>query len=109
MITTVQGMKYNFEIVLQNKASDCLFFIRVICKSTRRVSCINNLNVILSAFNIEIDDPKVEDSMWIVTGKEACNLEEAGKRLLSDSFFLNYLERQLDEDRMLGEWENKAG
>ena len=108
MIITINGDRYNFEIVSQDKENDFLFFIRAICKSTQRFSCINNLNTVLSEFNIEIDDPKVSDSTWIVKKEEALYLEETAREFLSSSFFLGYVEKQLDEDRFLGEWENKV-
>ena len=108
MTISIQGRKYNFEIVLQNERNDFYFFIRAICKSTKRVSCINNLNTILSEFNVEVDDPKFWDSTWLVTREEALYLEETAREFLSGSFFLDYVEKRLDEDRVLGEWENKV-
>ncbi len=101
----VQSEKYNFEIVSEDE--DSYFFIKAIDIHTGRYSCINNLNAILSEFNIGIDDPKVEDSMWVLTKEDACYLEKTAKQILSDPSFRDYLERQLDEDRMSGEWENK--
>ena len=106
MTISIQGRKYNFEVVSQNERNAFYFFIRAICKSTKRVSCINNLNTILSEFNIEVDDPKFWDSTWVVTREEAYNLEGKAKQFLSDSFFRDYIESHLDEDRMAGEWEN---
>jgi len=108
MIIFVQGRKYNFEIVSHNGRKDFCFFIRAICKSTKRTSCINNLNTILSEFNVELDDPKFLDSTWVVTREEAYNLEGKAKQFLSDSSFRDYIESHLDEDRALGEWENIA-
>jgi len=109
MITAIRGGKYNFEIVSQNKGWDSCFFIRAICKSTGRVSCINNLNAVLSEFNIGIDDPKGADSTWLVTEEETHYLEKTAKQFLASLLFVDYLERQLDEDRSLGEWENIRG
>ena len=108
MTIFIQGSKYDFEIVSQNKKNDFCFFIRAICKSTKRTSCINNLNIILSEFNVEVDDPKYQDSSWVVTKKEACNLEAKGNQFLSESSFRDYIESCLDEDRAVGEWENVA-
>ena len=108
MITKIQREKYNFEIVSENEGEDVCFFIKAIDRHTRRFSCINNLNMTLSEFDVDIDDPNFEDSMWVVTKKEAGRLEAIAKQLLSDSHFSNYLERKLDEDRMAGEWENKT-
>ena len=108
MTISIQGRKYNFEIVARNGRNDFYFFIRAICKSTKRVSCINNLNTILSEFNIEVDAPKFWDSTWVTTREEAYNLEGKAKQFLSDSSFRDYIESHLDEDRALGEWENIA-
>jgi hypothetical protein len=106
MIVIIQGKKYNFEIISQREGQDYCFFLRVNSKSSGRTSCINNLNVILSEFGVEIEDPKVADSMWIVTKEEARYFSNTAIQFLSDISFLDYIEKQLDEDRMLGEWEN---
>ena len=102
----IKGQKYNFEIASYNGKEDFCFFIRAICKSTRRFSCINNLNAILSVFEIDVNDPKVADSMWVVTESMVYKFVDIMRQFLSDVSCLNYLERQLDEDRTLGEWEN---
>lgn len=104
-MNTIFGSKYRFEIVSYETVTDC-FFIRAKCKFTGRFSCINNLNPILSKFNIDMNDAKAEDSMWRVTKSEAQNYVAIAKEFLSDTSFLTYLEDQLDEDRRLGEWEN---
>lgn len=106
MITKIQGKKYSFEVVSQEQEIEFCFFIRAIDKLTRRASCINNLNTILSEFSMEVDDPKVADSTWVVTKEDARRLQETAKDFLSSSSFLHYLERRLDEDRKCGEWEN---
>lgn len=107
MITKIKGRKYCFEVISENEDEDLCFFIKAIDKLTGRYSCINNLNVILSEFNIGIDDPKIEDSMWVLTKEDTRHLEKTAKQFLSDSSFRNYLEKRLDEDRTLGEWENQ--
>ena len=107
MITKIEGRKYGFEVISENEDEVFCFFIKAMDKLTGRYSCINNLNAILSEFNIGIDDPKIEDSMWVLTKEDACYLEKTAKQFLSDPSFRDYLEQQLDEDRMSGEWENK--
>ena len=107
MITEIEGEKYNYEIVSENEDEDSCFFIKAMDKFTGRFSCINNLNAILSEFSIGIDDPKNEDSMWVLTKEDARHLGETARQILSDPSFRNYLEKQLDEDMTLGEWENK--
>jgi len=105
-MTTIQGKKYNFEIVSYHRRIGFCFFIRAKCKSTGRFSCINNLNAILSELGVDLDDPKFADSMWVVTKNESHEFVKTAKEFLSNSYFLNYLERKLDEDREAGEWEN---
>jgi hypothetical protein len=109
MRTYIHGRNYNFEIVLESGRKDSCFYIRAICKYSKRTSCINNLNIILSELNVDIDAPKYQDSSWLVTKREAKNLAVEGKSLLFDSSFRDYIESRLDEDRAQGEWENIAG
>jgi hypothetical protein len=71
-------------------------------------ACINNLNAVLSELNVNVNNPKFSDSTWVVTKDEVSYFEDVAKRFLSDPSFLDYLERKLDEDRLLGEWENKS-
>jgi hypothetical protein len=108
MITKISGAKYRFEIVSEKNEQDFSFFIKAKSKSTGRFSCINNLNVVLSELNVDINDPKFSDSKWVVTKDESNYFETVAKRFLFDPSFFDYLERKLDEDRMLGEWENKS-
>ncbi|MGB3479825.1 MAG: hypothetical protein WBB67_11775 [bacterium] len=107
MITKIEGEKYNYEIGSENEDKDSCFFIKAMDKLTGKFSCINNLNAILSEFNVGIDDPKVEDSMWVLTKEDTRHLKETARQFLSDPSFRDYLERQLDKDRTLGEWENQ--
>lgn len=109
MITTIRGRKYTLEVISKREGQDYCFFIRANNKSTGRTSCINNLNAILSEFGIETGDPKVADSTWIVTKEEARYFSDTATQFLSDKTSLDYMERKLDEDRMLGEWENTKG
>lgn len=110
MMMKYAGKKYLFEIASEEffekgkKKFD--FFIRARAVSTGRFSCINNLNAILSELDVNINNKKFCDSSWIVTKKESRKFTNRAKKLLSDSPFLECLERQLDEDRALGEWEN---
>jgi hypothetical protein len=106
MITMISGRKYNFQIVSQREGLDYSFFIRAESKSSGKTSCINNLNAILSEFGIGMEDPKVADSTWMVNKEEAQYFSDTATQFLSDIAFLDYIERKLDEDRMLGEWEN---
>lgn len=106
MINLIQGLTYNFEVVWNNENQENQFLIRAIEKSTGRSSCINNLNAVLSEFDIDIDDPKSEDSSWIVTKDEAKRFYNIANCFLVDKRFRDYIERHLDEDRLCGEWAN---
>jgi hypothetical protein len=106
MIIKIPGRKYNFEIVSKNGGQNVCFYIKSICKSTKRTSCINNLNAILSELDVDHTKPKFFDSMWVVSRKEASHFVNTAKSILADPIFLNYLEKRLDEGRFEGEWEN---
>jgi len=103
----IQGKQYDFEIVSHNGRYLFCFYIRAICKFTKRTSCITNLNPVLSELGIDSINPKYADSMWEVTEKEAERFVKSAVGFLSDSAFLNYLEGKLDNDRRGGEWENR--
>jgi len=102
----IQGNNYNYKIISNNNTEITCFCIKAICKPTDRFSCINNLNTVLSELNVDIEDPKYEDSSWTVTEKEAKNFYKTSYQFLTDPGFVEYLEKRLDEDRMCGEWEN---
>ncbi|NQS97006.1 MAG: hypothetical protein HQ591_00985 [candidate division Zixibacteria bacterium] len=103
----IPGNKYNFEIVCQNCGESYQFYIRALCKSTGRYSCINNLNTILSELEIDTDDSNFEDSTWIVDQDEAKYFTRVTEEIITDITYRDYLEHRLDEDRILGEWENR--
>jgi len=102
MIVSIQGKKYNFEIV----AVDDCFYIKAKHKFTGRFSCINNLNTILSALKANVDDEKFGDSFWILSKNKVRKFEKVAREILSHKEFRDYLEEKLDEDRECGEWEN---
>ncbi len=103
---TIQGGKYSFGIFSEKEEQDCCFFVRAIAKPSRKSSCINNLNAMLSEFGIDIEDPRFADSQWVVSKEKAQQFSDIATEALSNRSFLEYIERQLDEDRSLGEWEN---
>ncbi len=106
MVINIQGEKYLFNIVSLKERQLGSFYIRATCKLTRRTSCINNLNPILSEFNIDSANQKFVDSMWEVSITEASHFVNISKKIFSSKSFLNYLENKLDDDRDAGEWEN---
>ena len=106
MTIVIEGGKYSFNILLQREGGNYHFRLKATSKFTGRTSCINNLNAVLSEFGVDMDDPKVVDSSWIVVREEAQYYMDTATQFLFDRVFLDYLEERLDEDRMLGEWEN---
>lgn len=106
MTIKISGKRYRFEVASEGKKDNVLSFIRAIHKASKRTSCINNLNDVLSALEIEEVTNKFGDSSWIVSEKEARFFTETAKDFLSDKKFLDYLEMRLDKDRKCGEWEN---
>jgi len=113
LLGRIEGQRYRFEIFSEDEAGEqeVEFYIRAICKSTKRTSCINNLNEILSLlFDDEVehylDDKGYVDSSWVVPKNEAKKFTKIALKYLSNPSYINYLERKLDEDRDCGEWEN---
>lgn len=106
---TIEGKTYIFNIVSDINSEDISsFFIRAIDKSNRKSSCINNLNAILSLLDIDINDPKYNDSVWIVSKEEAEKFYNTAVEAISSTHFAEYIEKKLDEDREAGEWENTS-
>jgi hypothetical protein len=104
----VQGKRYIFEVGSYNETNeteDFCFYIKAICRTAGRFSCINNLNTILSELGVDWNDPKFADSMQVVTKDEAHKFANTANEFLSDSSFLNHLEKRLDDDRKAGELE----
>jgi len=106
MITKFPGKRYNFEIRVEKDQRTSAFSIRAISKDTGRYSSINNLNTILSELGVDNDNPKYNDSTWVLGVKEAERFSDVIKKYLASPRFVHYLERKLDEDRACGEWEN---
>jgi len=95
------------EIVSRNvKSARNTFYIRATHKSTRRTSCINNLNAILSELGVDSNKPEFADSMWEIPEKQAIRFVNISKDFLVSPVFRDYLENRLDEDRAEGEWAN---
>lgn len=106
-----EGMRYSFEVVLEDYGYDVKFYIRATCKKTKRTSCINNLNPVLSELltYFESDNyacyPEYRNTTWMIKKGKAKRFIKAATSFLSDSRYVSYLERKLDEDRFAGEYE----
>ncbi|NLI97036.1 hypothetical protein GX441_00055 [bacterium] len=101
MRKVIAGRKYIFTV----ESSNFSFYIEALEPTTRRFSYINNLNPILSIFNVSIDDPKVSESQWKVKPLTCAFYFQKAISFLSDLDSREYIEGVLDEDRSLGEWE----
>lgn len=110
---TISGINYNFNLIIEKAftPSEDLeifsFYIKATCKITNSFSCINNLNAIVSYFDIEDDDPRLENLIWYGSLSEIEDWASITYDFLSEEYSLYYLERRLNEDREEGEWENK--
>lgn len=102
MKTVIKGQNYNFCVV----ANEVQFYIEATHLASLRYSFINNLNTVLSEFNISMDDKKVSDSQWITSKRQSKLFFRKAKGLLSHKDYRDYVEKKLDEDRKCGEWEN---
>ncbi len=107
MIKTFSGFKYSFEVESQPYRELFSFTITAIHKETRRYSCINTLNQVLSEFNIGTDNPRAKESEWLLTKRESRDFLKIATHMFSDNKYLWSFESKLDEDRKCGEWENK--
>ena len=67
MKTIIKGQNYNFYII----ADGMKFYIKALHLASSRFSFINNLNAVLSEFNISVDDKKVSESQWLISKKQS--------------------------------------
>lgn len=100
------GINYNFKIIAGKKGKERIFSIRAVDKLTGRYSSINNLNSVLGELEVDIEDSRYYDSIWIVKNSEIDRLKSKVQCLFKNPCYLEYLEKCLDEDRECGEWEN---
>lgn len=102
MKTIIKGQNYKFCII----ADGMKFYIKSLHLASLRFSSINNLNAILSEFNISADDKKVSESQWLTSKKQGSLFFKKATKFLLNKSSRDYIERKLDEDRKCGEWEN---
>lgn len=106
MVTHIDGIRYKYKVVSRTKKEESYFLIEAIHCKTRRTSTISTLNPILSEFNLDVNDGKCKESVWLIEKTELNFLKETAIKFLSDRQFQKYLEKVLDEDRKQSEWEN---
>ena len=100
------GDKYLFEVESTPIAKGFAFVITAIDRSSGKRSHVNNLNGILSEFDLDEDDPRTEESDWWVSTREIDQFQVRAGEMLRSKYMLKQIESTLDEDRMLGEWSN---
>lgn len=102
MKTIIKGQSYNFCVVVDGAK----FYIKASHLASLRFSFINNLNAILSEFNISVNDKRISESQWVTSKKQSGLFFKKATRFLSGKISRDYIEKKLDEDRKCGEWEN---
>lgn len=105
MRTIIKGNNYNFYI-MEDRSS---FYIKASDRRFNRSSFINNLNVILSEFNISANDNLAPESQWELTRKQSILFFKKATKFLQNKNSRSFIEKKLDEDRECGEWENIGG
>jgi hypothetical protein len=100
------GDRYLFEVESIPVAKGFEFIVTAIDRNLGKRSHVNNLNGILSEFDLDEDDPRAEESSWYVSAKEIVRFHVIAGEMLRSKYHLKQIESTLDEDRMLGEWSN---
>jgi hypothetical protein len=98
--------KYFFEVTSRPIAEGIVFTITAIDRISGKRSDINNLNGIITAFDLEEDDPREEESDWLLSEKEIVDFQLTAGRILRSKRWLERIESELDDDRSQGEWAN---
>ncbi|MEW5718488.1 MAG: hypothetical protein AB1817_07680 [Chloroflexota bacterium] len=83
-----------------------MFSIKAIHRVSGRCSQINNLTAILSAFGIQDGARLVEEPDWTLTDRKLKQFQNMTAKIFQDQSALERIEAALQEDRMVGEWEN---
>lgn len=100
------GANYFFEIESLPVAEGIVFSITAIDRVSGKKSQINDLNSILSVFEVDEDDPRMEDKDWLFSPEKILDLELAAGEIFRDKRLLRKIESELDDDRREGEWAN---
>lgn len=99
--------KYELRVIKREVDGEVFFSIRAICRNSLKYSSINNLNTILSLLDVQLEDRQYEDSTWIIPRHKADTFSQIIHQAFNEGSFLAFLEKQLDDDRLEGEWENQ--
>ena len=102
----ITGINYSYKIETIGEDNSYCFSIYCQHKKSKRKSGITNLNFILSDIVSQVmDETEIEDS-WIDANKKQINkLFAVAIKCFEKKYWIEQLERNLDEDRIYGEWE----
>lgn len=102
MKKTYPGRRYIFEVESEHFKNKFYFSITAVHKKSKKYSCINTLNRILSDFGIDISDARKDYSEWLLSPNEHRSFQKKSQEYLTDPENIDYLESKLDEDRTYG-------
>lgn len=108
MKTKIFGRKYIYSIEYsQNK--NYYYEIWAFYKKTGQVSCITNLNYILSSYSTIFNDiNKYYETTWEFKDEyEVITIYTYAIKLFNCKDFIKILEYELDEDRNIGGWNSE--
>ena len=105
-VESFDGITYKFMIIMGTTGRRRIFSICAIDKETGHFSSVNNLNTIISLFEVDSEKARYEDSSWNLSSKECEKFRIIAMDAIKDNHFKHYLEEKLDADRNCGEWEN---
>jgi len=100
------GDEYLFEVESISVARGFVFTITAIDRKSGKRSHVNNLNGILSQFDIDEEDPRCEESDWLVSAKENEAFRIRAGEMFRSKPHVRQIEAALDDDRMQSEWAN---
>jgi hypothetical protein len=100
------GENYFFEVENSLITEGVAFSITAIDRFSGKCSQVNNLNAILSQFDFEEDDPRMEESDWVLSADEYEDFQATAEEIFRSKYTLEYIESNLDDDRREGEWAN---
>ena len=91
-------------------SKDGYFEVKAVDKLTRRYSFVNNMNGLIGELVKDDDifyDTMFGETTWDGTVGQVREWFTQAKDLFSDSSYLAYFEKFLDDDRLAGEWGNQ--
>lgn len=103
----VEGERYSFNLV----EDEGVFYVRAIDKRTKRCAFVNNLEPLLARLRAvagKVAAPRFKYSWWYVNAEDGNRLFAKALESFASKDFVANLERELDEDRKLEEWQDRT-